>query len=1750
MGKNKKTLSIFLSLLLVLLVGSLVFKHKVIPQQEKSSDSTLLLSNEDISLTLPSSISHNHPSIAASVTEDVPWGSIRAYDFKPDGLKFDEPATAQFGVSDIKLPPGVKKESLRVAVLENGRWKILQDSKFNPISGKVEAPIDHFSSYGIVPEPGEINGIGMEFELNGITLQSSEEIYARLKVTPDIIRIYLAEEPGKNVTLTLSGLPEGEEHFLYVNNYDTVHSVTEGSIELSLDLDKIYVLWVQQFQGTVSIWGEGDDCEWPLGERSGNTCTLLNNIEGNVSIDADDQVLDCAGHNITPGDGAIGVLVSEKSNVELRNCTIGEPGNGYSIGFEVIDSDHVTITSCDFVDNDYAIAFEPASLSTVEFTTISGSASTVGLFIIEGSSDNEIHDNVIETPAVTYSCGMHFWGGVVYACDNLIYDNEIQSSEEGIKFDTAIDNELYGNTIEAGTNGISLEAESWPNKIYHNNISGDVNGIFSFSPAEVSWESEGNYWGRSCPGPLFIPGTDSNSVDVVDSFPYGQEDAWDFGLSPGCITGDMDGDTVPDAEDNCPEVWNPGQENVDGFGEGDACDETPPDPPVITSPPSGLVTNDANLEITGTAERMSRVEISANGAFVGEAYTLWEGTFSFIPTEPYPDGVHNFVATSTDAAGNTSNPSNIVTVTIVTSIPPSPEIIHPYNDEVIHEFPIPVFGYSAPFSSVLFFIYGIFIGETVSDDIGAFEFMINDLPEGSQELTAIAINQVGTESPVSDPVEFSFKMISEEEPVAGDNNKFWITNIQDSPDPFDPLKEETTLKINLDTMRLFRLKRANRWHEFRAITTWEIKSIETGEIAKTVKSEISKRGGFFRRWQKLQGEIAAQWDGEDEIGLLPDPGAMYSYDITTNLVRVYIGPGQGPRRCRRGEEEITLPGIDKLVCKIDQASLINAGTINISPTGFSQVRFAALEWLYRTNADANAWRPDTGMPPGRLGKQSSMRGVLRAISAPGMAIPVANLPPGSTPEQAARTFLNQWGDLFGIVDPSVELVINSISVGPSSEFFIHLDQITPSGRPVFAHRLVVTLTPDMHVAGVVGLFLPSPPDGPTLVSGEEAKNIALSAVAVAGEVVNEPTLGVYDPEVFKANRDPARLTWEVDIHTKEPAIWRHYVDAETGVILFVYDALPHVQRREVWWANHGEEIPGEEIIWKYYPPFWYESWPGTSEAIYNGNTATWNYYWNRHERDGWDHNLDPEHHDLITSSDCWEVGYDNAMWNPWLRMAFFGDKAACTDIVGHEVTHGVNQVHGHLTLIGQSGSLSESFSDIFGEFVERYSSGSGPDWIHGTELSTPPDSCYPVRDIANCESPRCGECPTQPAHFSNYNRWVGDDPVHHNASIPSKAGWLLGRETSQGPVTFAGITVTGIGEVDAGRVWYDALTSRFTPYSTFTDFRYAIINSAASLFGVGEDKYIESLRSVDAIGVWSADYWENFDTQHRPALAMFTVSGEDRRYIFYREPVDTDPQLFYRYRTCVIYGGCSWSAATPLDNAGSGPAAVVFDNKLWVFAKYHWSNYIVYKTLNPDGTWNPLDQPTGLPETDNDVAAAAFNGKLYLFYKDVGSGAKVIMYHTWTPGVGWQGPLPTGATSENGPAAAAPYNNVLALFYVRGTTSPNLRYRSLNTIGTWSLESTPEDNLSTAWVGSPTIYIFKNRLHAAGRSSDNDIIYRSVCGSGVGCTYRPGEWTWNVKLDPGARDFVTLFEDGANHLYLFFRDESANAVYWRFKRSE
>ena len=83
----------------------------------------------------------------------------------------------------------------------------------------------------------------------------------------------------------------------------------------------------------------------------------------------------------------------------------------------------------------------------------------------------------------------------------------------------------------------------------------------------------GNFWERTSP-PLYIAGTDSNYVEIVDPHPYCAENGWDMGYEPNECgpPPDTDSDGVANYLDNCPDIANPNQVDMDDDGVGDECD--------------------------------------------------------------------------------------------------------------------------------------------------------------------------------------------------------------------------------------------------------------------------------------------------------------------------------------------------------------------------------------------------------------------------------------------------------------------------------------------------------------------------------------------------------------------------------------------------------------------------------------------------------------------------------------------------------------------------------------------------------------------------------------------------------------------------------------------------------------------------------------------------------------------------------------------------------------------------------------------------------------------------------------------------------------------------------------------------------------------------------------------------------------------------------------------------------------------------
>lgn len=108
----------------------------------------------------------------------------------------------------------------------------------------------------------------------------------------------------------------------------------------------------------------------------------------------------------------------------------------------------------------------------------------------------------------------------------------------------------------------------------------------------------------------------------------------------------------------------------------------------------------------------------------------------------------------------------------------------------------------------------------------------------------------------------------------------------------------------------------------------------------------------------------------------------------------------------------------------------------------------------------------------------------------------------------------------------------------------------------------------------------------------------------------------------------------------------------------------------------------------------------------------------------------------------------------------FTSLSGALDVVAHELTHAVTERTAGLQYQNQSGALNESFSDVFGYFLDP------TDYLLGEDIYTPGVSGDALRSLSN---------PTQygqPAHMSNYVNTTSDNGgVHTNSGIPNKAAY-------------------------------------------------------------------------------------------------------------------------------------------------------------------------------------------------------------------------------------------------------------------------------------------------------------------------------------------------------------------------------------------
>jgi Zn-dependent metalloprotease/streptogramin lyase len=192
----------------------------------------------------------------------------------------------------------------------------------------------------------------------------------------------------------------------------------------------------------------------------------------------------------------------------------------------------------------------------------------------------------------------------------------------------------------------------------------------------------------------------------------------------------------------------------------------------------------------------------------------------------------------------------------------------------------------------------------------------------------------------------------------------------------------------------------------------------------------------------------------------------------------------------------------------------------------------------------------------------------------------------------------------------------------------------------------------------------------------------------------------------------------------------------------------------------------------------------------------------------------------IISTVHYGVGYQNAFWNGYQMV--YGDYMVADDIVGHELTHGVTQYTSNLIYAYQSGAINESFSDIWGEFVDQ-TNGSGNDtesvkWLLGEDSF--------LRANRSMKNPPAYGAPDKMSSLLYSNEPYDNGGVHINSGVNNKAAYLMVEGDA-----FNGRTIIGIGLNKTAAIYYEVQVHLLTAGANYNDLYFALNQACQNLIG-------------------------------------------------------------------------------------------------------------------------------------------------------------------------------------------------------------------------------------------------------------------------------------------------------------------------------
>lgn len=484
-------------------------------------------------------------------------------------------------------------------------------------------------------------------------------------------------------------------------------------------------------------------------------------------------------------------------------------------------------------------------------------------------------------------------------------------------------------------------------------------------------------------------------------------------------------------------------------------------------------------------------------------------------------------------------------------------------------------------------------------------------------------------------------------------------------------------------------------------------------------------------------------------------------------------------------------------------------------------------------------------------------GFLRFAGAPPEgAFVVSGLQKSAGAEAAALKFLQNHAEAFGVLSDAVQLRTMSTTVRPSGHY-VRLGQ-EYGGLEVFGAQVVVRTDGDSAVLSVLSDILR---DTRSLDAGDVALQPAVSqqqAIHAARQevaalfaevssadlaVVDGPKLMVYRPEVI-GQEGPTRLVYQLTLTTATHEVSQVLlVDALSGGVVLRYNLLGHAKDRVIFDADFRFTFPTIPAREEGDAP----TGIADVDGAYDYLGHTYDFFSQVHDRDSMDDKG-------ITLNTTVNLPFQNAFFLPFDSSLSFGFGFATDDVVAHEFTHGVTHYTSGLIYQGFSGAINESFSDIWGEFVDLVN-GAGNDsdevrWFIGEDVLA--DGPVPGDFKAHPEllSPKQNDVPVPPSAirymkdptlFGHPDRLgspflvsttssFDNGGVHINSGIGNKLCYLLTDGDS-----FNGQVVTGMGIERTAELFYETQFI-LTPGSDYFDLYLALATASVGLEYSFEDR--------------------------------------------------------------------------------------------------------------------------------------------------------------------------------------------------------------------------------------------------------------------------------------------------------------------------